>query len=147
LDERDDAAEVLRDALARPEDPITVRLTISRPVAAKLLRLLEVEHSSGAVVVPVKEFYTTTESAALLGISRASLMKLIESGDIGAVKVGTHHRVPADELSAFQRARQVSRERASEVLTAFAFHSNVTFRDEGQRSLRERGEGHESNEQ
>lgn len=147
MDERDDdAAEVLRDALARSADPIRVRLTISRTVAEKLLRLLEVEHASGAVVVPVKEFYTTTESAALLGISRASLMKLIESGDIGAVKVGTHHRVPAHELSAYQRARQVSRERATEVLTAFAFHSNVTFRDEGQRSLRERGKEQESSE-
>jgi len=31
----------------------------------------------------------------MLGLSRPTLMKLIESGEIGHVKVGTHHRVPA----------------------------------------------------
>lgn len=148
----DDAADVLRDALAGSAEPVRVSLTISRATAEKMLRLLEVDYASGAVVVPVKELYTTTEAATLLGISRATLMKLIESGNIEAVKVGTHHRVPADELLAFQRARQVSRERTSEMLTEFAtrssdFHSNVTFRNEGQGSHREPGEGHDSSEQ
>lgn len=129
----DGAADVLRDALAAPVDAVQVSLTMSRTTAEKLLKVLDAELASGSVVVPVKELYTTTESAALLGISRSTLMKLIESGDIEAVKVGTHHRVPADELLAYQRARQVSRDRASELLTEFSaragnFQSNVTFR-------------------
>jgi excisionase family DNA binding protein len=145
----DHAPDVLRDALAGSVDPVQVTLTISRKTAEKLLRVLDAENASGAVVVPVKELYTTTESAALLGISRSTLMKLIESGDIEAVKVGTHHRVPADELLAYQRARQVSRDRASELLTEFSsragdFQSNVTFRAEGQPSRRELGAGRES---
>ena len=128
-----DAAELLRAALAGSAEPVSVRVVVSRGLAEKLLRFLDAEHSSGAVVVPVKELYTTTESAAMLGISRASLMKLIESGEIEAIKVGTHHRVPADELLAYQRDRQVSHERAAELLTEFStrstrFHSNVTFR-------------------
>lgn len=82
--------------------------------------------------MPVKEFFTTTESASLLGISRASLMKLIAAGEIDAVMVGTHHRVPVAELLAYQQGRQVSRERAAEVLGEFssasgAFTSNVRF--------------------
>ncbi|WP_295034639.1 helix-turn-helix domain-containing protein [uncultured Microbacterium sp.] len=145
----DDAADVLRDALAESADPVRVTLTIPRVIAEKLLLLVEAEHTSGAVVVPVKELYTTTESAAMLGISRASLMKLIESGDIEAVKVGTHHRVPADELVAYQRARQVSRERAAELLTEFSsrstgFQSNVTFRAAARRLQHALGEGRES---
>ena len=104
----DDAMDALRDALDGSSDPVRVSLVIPRSVAEKLLDLLAAEHNSGAIVVPVKELYTTTESAAMLGISRATLMKLIESGDIEAVKVGTHHRVPADGLLAFQRAPATS---------------------------------------
>lgn len=144
----DSAADALRKALASSAEPVRVTLTLSRPIAEKLLRVLDAEHGSGAVVVPVKELYTTTETAALLGISRATLMKLIESGEIESVKVGTHHRVPADELLAYQRARQVSRARASEMLTEFAarsgpFQSNITFRVDGRSPQRGPEEGRE----
>ena len=132
------AIDVLRTALQGAGDPVAVALTISRGTAENILRLLEAEDGLGAVVVPVKELYTTTEASTMLGVSRATLMKFIDSGSIEAVKVGTHHRVPADELVAFQRARQVSQERAAELLTEFSsrsaagFHSNVTFRASGQ---------------
>ncbi|WP_232333605.1 helix-turn-helix domain-containing protein [Agromyces laixinhei] len=128
-----EAMQTLRAAMSEQEDPVSVSMTVSRSLAEKLLQFLETEYSSGAVVVPVKDLYTTTESATILGISRATLMKLIDSGEIEAVKVGTHHRVPADEIVAYQRERQVSHERAAELMTEFSsrsprFHSNVTFR-------------------
>ena len=137
----EDALDALRDALKGSSDPVRVSLEVPRPIAVKVLALLEAEHRSGAVVVPVRESYTTTESASMLGISRATLMKLIESGEIGAFKVGTHHRVPAEELLAYQQARQVSHERASENLSEFSarsasFQSNVTFGTERSRSRR-----------
>jgi excisionase family DNA binding protein len=148
LESTESAADVLRKALASSAEPVRVTLALSRPIAEKLLRVLNAEHGSGTVVVPVKELYTTTETAALLGVSRATLMKLIESGEIESVKVGTHHRVPADELLAYQRARQVSRARASEMLAEFAarsgpFHSNITFRVDGRRQERGPQEGRE----
>lgn len=129
------AADVLRHALVQSEDPIEVTLTLPRTIAEKLLKVLEAEHASGTVVIPIRELYTTTQSAAMLGISRATLMKLIGSGDIESVKVGTHHRVAADELLAYQRARQASHERATELLSEFSsragdFQSNVTFHSE-----------------
>ena len=135
----EDATDALRRALQGSSDPVAVTLTISRATAENVLRLLEAEHGAGAVVIPVKELYTTTEASTMLGISRATLMKLIDSGSIEAVKVGTHSRIPADELVAFQRARQVSQARAAELLTEFSsrsaasFHSNVTFRASGKR--------------
>ncbi len=127
-----DAHAALRAALDRSSDLVSVSLVIPRSIAEKLLRLLEAEEGSGAVVVPVREVYTTTESASMLGVSRASLMKLIDSGKIAAIKVGTHHRVPAEELLAYQRARQVSRARATAILNEITaptgqFRSNVTF--------------------
>ena len=130
----EDSINALRRALQGASDSLRVTLTLSRATAENVLRLLESENGTGAVVVPVKELYTTTEASSLLGVSRPTLMKLIDSGSIEAVKVGTHHRIPADELVAFQRARQVSQERAAELLTEFSsrsaarFQSNVTFR-------------------
>ncbi|WP_130177588.1 helix-turn-helix domain-containing protein [Cryobacterium sp. SO1] len=136
---KENATDALRSALQGSSDPVAVTLTISRATAENVLRLLEAERGAGAVVVPVKELYTTTEASAMLGISRATLMKLIDAGNIGAVRVGTHSRIPADELVAFQRARQVSQARAAELLTEFSsrsaasFHSNVSFRTSGQK--------------
>lgn len=126
--------EILRAALDQSTDTVDVTLTISRGIAEKLVQLLEAEQSAGAVVVPVKDLYTTTEASGLLGISRASLMKLIDSHTIEAVKVGSHHRIPSEELVAFQRARQVSQSRSTELLTEFSarattnFQSNLKFR-------------------
>lgn len=137
VDERiNDAVDALRRALAQEDETVSVTLQMPRSIAEKLLQLIETERSAGAVIVPVKEFYTTTEAASLLGISRASLMKLIDSGAVEAIKVGTHHRVASLELLAYQRARQTSHERANELLTEFStrstsFHSNVTFRATG----------------
>lgn len=130
-----DAAAALRKTLSSPSQEVQLELSVSRPIAEQILRLLEADEVSGAIVVPVKELFTTTESAAMLGLSRATLMKLIDSGEIEATKVGTHHRIPAQSLVAFRRSREVSRERAAEALNEFAtrdtnFQSNVRFRGE-----------------
>jgi len=134
----DDAIAALRGALQNPSNSVEVTLTLERSTAERVLHLLQTELESGAVVVPVKESYTTTEASAMLSISRATLMKLIDAGEIEAFKVGTHHRIQAEELVAYRRARQVSQSRASELLAEFSarsaegFRSNVTFRAGGQ---------------
>lgn len=112
--------EMLRAALARPSDSVNVALSLPRKIAEKVLALLDAERTTGAVVVPVKEVFTTTEAATMLGLSRPTLMKLIESGEIAHVKVGTHHRVPAEAVLEFQRARKARREKAAEALAEFS---------------------------
>ena len=112
--------EMLRAALARPIDSVSVTLSLPRKIAEKVLALLDAERTTGAVVVPAKELFTTTEAATMLGLSRPTLMKLIESGEIAHVKVGTHHRVPAQALLEFQRARRARREKAAEALASFS---------------------------
>lgn len=112
--------EALRTALARPVDSVNVALSLPRKIAEKVLALLDAERTTGAVVVPVKEFFTTTEAATMLGLSRPTLMKLIESGEIAHVKVGTHYRVPAQAILEFQRARRARREQAAEALASFS---------------------------
>jgi excisionase family DNA binding protein len=112
--------EALQTALARPVDSVNVALSLPRKIAEKVLALLDAERTTGAVVVPVKELFTTTEAATMLGLSRPTLMKLIESGEIAHVKVGTHYRVPAQAVLEFQRARRVRREQAAEALASFS---------------------------
>lgn len=133
----DHAIAALRDALQKHSGPVEVTLALERSTAERVLRLLKAEHGSGAVVVPVGVSYSTTEASAMLGISRATLMKLIDAGELEAFKVGTHHRIHAESLVAYQRLRQVSQSRASELLAEFStrsaerFQSNVTFRTDG----------------
>lgn len=132
------AIGALSDALQKSSDSIEVTLALERKTAERVLRLLKAEHESGAVVVPVRVSYSTTEASGMLGISRATLMKLIDAGDLEAFKVGTHHRIHTESLVAYQRSRQVSQSRASELVAEFSarsaerFRSNVTFREDGE---------------
>ena len=89
-----DDVQALRDALDTSPDAVTVTLSLTRSSAEKVLELLEAEHSTGALVVPVKDLVTSTDAAAMLGMSRPTLMKLVDAGTIDHVRVGTHRRIP-----------------------------------------------------
>ncbi len=115
-----DDVQTLRAALDNSTEDVTVTLSLPRKSAEKVLALLDAERTTGAVVIPIREVFTTTEAATMLGLSRPTLMKLIESGAIDHVKVGTHHRVPAQAILGFQRARQARRDRAAEALAEFS---------------------------
>lgn len=112
-----DDVQTLRAALDSSPDDVKVTLSLPRKSAEKVLALLDAERTTGAVVIPIKEVFTTTEAATMLGLSRPTLMKLIEAGEIDHVKVGTHHRIPAEAILDFQRAR---RDKAAEALAEFS---------------------------
>jgi hypothetical protein len=65
--------QALRAALADSSDNVNVTLSLPRESAEKVLALLDAERTTGAVVVPVKELFTTTEAATMLGVSRPTL--------------------------------------------------------------------------
>lgn len=142
------AADVLRVALDNHDDPVIVKLTLSRATAEKFVILLEAEQVSGAFVVPVKEMYTTTEAAGMLGISRPTLMKLLAKGQLESELVGTHRRIPVQAVVAFQQDRELSRSRAAESLSELSvrrggtYQSNVRFRADDRGVSRE-GESNE----
>ena len=116
----DDDVQTLRAALDSSADDVKITLSLPRRSAEKVLALLDAERTTGAVVIPIKEVFTTTEAATMLGLSRPTLMKLIEAGEIDHVKVGTHHRIPAEAILSFQRARQARRDKAAEALAEFS---------------------------
>lgn len=69
----------------------------------------------------------------MLGISRTTLLKLVEAGEIDSVKVASHRRIPAPAIQRYEHARKLSRDRAAEAIEEFAreakakFQNNVTF--------------------
>jgi excisionase family DNA binding protein len=92
--------QLLRSGLASEQAEIEVTLRLPRESAKKVLALLDAEQGVGAVVIPAKEEFTTTEAAKLLDMSRPTLMKLINSGRVEFRKVGRHHRIPASAIQA-----------------------------------------------
>jgi excisionase family DNA binding protein len=52
-----------------------------------------------AVVLPIMALFTTTEAATMLGLSRPTLMRLVEAGEIDHVKVGTLRAVVSTTLA------------------------------------------------
>ncbi|WP_404436701.1 helix-turn-helix domain-containing protein [Microbacterium aerolatum] len=122
-----DEIQALRDALEASPEEVTVTLNLTRRSAEKVLELLEAEHSTGAVVVPVKDLFTSTEAATMLGMSRPTLMKLVDAGTVEHVRVGTHRRIPMRSIVKYQRERQLEHEEAAAALDEF--HSNISFGD------------------
>jgi excisionase family DNA binding protein len=111
----------LRSGLATKKAEIEVTLRLPRESAEKVLALLDAERSVGAVVIPAKQEFTTTEAAAILDMSRPTLMKLINSGRIQFRKVGKHHRIPA---SAIQTYKELLRAEGEATITALGELSN-----------------------
>ena len=67
----------------------------------------------GAVTITsLPKEMTTTTAAAVLGVSRPTLMAMIREGRIPAHRVGSHHRLLADDVFAERSARR-ARERAA----------------------------------
>ena len=59
---------------------------------------------------------TTSTAASILGVSRPTLMKLIESRVLSSTKVGSHHRLNAHDVFALRDQREAEREKAFEEL-------------------------------
>ncbi|WP_432507221.1 helix-turn-helix domain-containing protein [Kineococcus arenarius] len=70
------------------------------------------ERGQGAAVSSVARELTTTEAANLLGVSRPTLVKLLDAGKLHFRQVGRHRRVFLDSVLAY-RQDEVERQRQS----------------------------------
>jgi excisionase family DNA binding protein len=74
------------------------------PEWAALANYLREAAAAGAIVrlTARPEALSPTEAAARLGMSRSTIARRIKGGEIAAVKVGTHYRIPVREFERFR---------------------------------------------
>jgi excisionase family DNA binding protein len=72
-----------------------------RDVLAHASKALSAGHA--VTVEPRQAVLSTQEAADLLGVSRPTLVKLLESGQIAFTKPGRHRRVQLEDLLAYQQ--------------------------------------------
>lgn len=76
------------------------------------------DRGDGVVVSEVARELTTSEAARVLGVSRPTLVSLLDDGSIKSHKVGTHRRVALGDVLAYRRRRLSQQREAYEALMA-----------------------------
>lgn len=67
-------------------------------------------------MVPIHKELTPRQTAEILGVSRPVVMQLLKKGVIASRTVGTHHRIPLEDVLAYKRKRDVERRRELDLL-------------------------------
>lgn len=70
-------------------------------------------------IIPENCEMTTQQAADFLNVSRPYLIKLLEQGEISHIKVGTHRRIPFQDLMRYKEQRDNKRRQALKELTEF----------------------------
>lgn len=79
----------------------------------ELLQFVIRELPAGSVSVrSIPSELTSTTAASILGVSRPTLMKMVQDGTLSAHRVGTHHRFKHDDVAALVELRRTNRRQA-----------------------------------
>lgn len=83
---------------------------VSGSTREAFLRLIDVlEISPEAVVLPSDKAVSTQEAADFLGVSRMTVVRLIDRGKLAAEVGGVHRRIAASELERYHEVRSARR--------------------------------------
>ena len=97
------------------------------PEVFEVLRDVVTAMSQGqaVTVAPVHQRLTTQEAADLLGVSRPTLVKLLEDGEIPYEQPGRHRRVLLSEVLAYRQRRSVRAREALDRMVEIADESGM----------------------
>lgn len=94
-------------------------IVVPHQLSAVLASVLSIVASGGTVTIgSMPEELSTSTAAEQLGVSRPTLMKMIQRGEVPAHMVGSHTRLRSTDVMEFRRARQARRRQAFEELRA-----------------------------
>lgn len=98
-----------------------VRTELPHSVVEVLLRVADVLASGrGVSIVPVDHELTTREAADLLGLSRPTLIKLLDAGEIGYSRPNSSRRIPLEQVLQYREKRSRKRRGLLSEMTADA---------------------------
>lgn len=106
----------------------------ARPIPDEIFRILDqatnaLAAGQGITIVPQGMNMTTQQAADFLGVSRPTLVRLLEAGDIAYEKPGRHRRVRLDDLLAYQTAFRAERHAALRELRRASLDAKVQIGD------------------
>ena len=80
-----------------------------------------------ATVAPVDQLLTTQETADFLGISRPTLVKLLETGRISFERpaAGRHRRVRLQDVTSYRETQRATRRAALDEMTKLAVDAGL----------------------
>ncbi len=94
------------------------KVTVPVPALALLADILrEMGRGHAVVIVPYGAELTTQQAADLLNVSRPYVVKLIETNQLAARKVGPRRRVRFEDLMAYKHADDAQRREVARQLT------------------------------
>lgn len=92
-------------------------IMVPSELSAVVAQVLSIVAAGGTVTLgSMPEELSTSNAAEQLGVSRPTLMKMIERGEIEAHKVRTHTRLRSSDVIEFRKVRQARRRHAFEEL-------------------------------
>lgn len=102
----------------------------ARPIPNVIFRILdqvtkELAAGEGITIVPQGMTMTTQQAADYLGISRPTLVRLLEAGDIAFEKPGRHRRVRLEDLVDYQAKFRSERRAALRELQRASLDSKI----------------------
>ena len=99
------------------DDVLRAQHDMSAAAVAAFERLVDVlETSPDAVIFASEQFISTQQAAALLGVSRMTVVRLIDRGELAADTAVVHRRVLVSELARYQRESKARRSAALDEL-------------------------------
>jgi excisionase family DNA binding protein len=89
---------------AQPDSPLVLKVgrrcaAVPAELAAALREaVLALSHGEAVTLTPHEALLTTQEAAEVLGVSRPTMVRLLESGALPFTKPGTHRRVRLEDV-------------------------------------------------
>ena len=89
--------------------------------------LADMAQGNAVTVVPMHTEMTTQQAADILNVSRPHLVKLLERGELGFTRVGTHRRIRFEDLMAYKKNCREQSDRAMDELVRQAQEDNLGY--------------------